>query len=96
MCEHVHLPLLSGSTRDSQGDAQGRSRAEGAALSLVERPSVGAVPDLALGTDIIVGFPGETEQDFEDTLEVIEEVGFDSAFTLVYWPPRRNRGGDNA
>ena len=45
-----------------------------------------AIPDVAFGTDIIVGFPGETEDDFRQTLEVVEEVGFDSAFTFVYSP----------
>ena len=54
-------------------------------LALVERLR-DAIPDLALGTDIIVGFPGETEDDFRETLEVVEEVGFDSAFTFVYSP----------
>jgi tRNA-2-methylthio-N6-dimethylallyladenosine synthase len=45
-----------------------------------------AIPDLALGTDVIVGFPGETEDDFRETLEVVEEVGYDSAFTFVFSP----------
>src|SRR6185503_13939748 len=45
-----------------------------------------AIPDLALGTDIIVGFPGETEDDFRQTLDVVEEVRYDSAFTFVYSP----------
>ena len=47
-----------------------------------------AIPDLALGTDIIVGFPGETEDDFRETLEVVEEVRYDGAFTFIYSPRR--------
>jgi tRNA-2-methylthio-N6-dimethylallyladenosine synthase len=54
-------------------------------LRLVEELR-GAVPDLALTTDIIVGFPGETEDDFSETIEVVEAVGFDGAFTFVYSP----------
>src|SRR6187200_2121209 len=83
VCEHVHLPLQSGST--SILKAMRRTYSRERYLSLVERLR-SAIPDLALGTDIIVGFPGETEQDFEHTLEVVEEVGFDSAFTFVYSP----------
>jgi tRNA-2-methylthio-N6-dimethylallyladenosine synthase len=54
-------------------------------LALVEKMRA-AIPDLAIGTDIIVGFPGETEADFRQTLDVVAEVGYDSAFTFVYSP----------
>jgi tRNA-2-methylthio-N6-dimethylallyladenosine synthase len=54
-------------------------------LALAEKMR-GAIPDLAFGTDIIVGFPGETERDFEETLEVVEEMRYDSAFTFIYSP----------
>src|SRR6188768_3026138 len=83
VCEHVHLPLQSGSTRVLK--AMRRTYSRERYLALVERLR-SAIPDLALGTDIIVGFPGETERDFEHTLEVVEEVEFDSAFTFVYSP----------
>jgi tRNA-2-methylthio-N6-dimethylallyladenosine synthase len=83
VCEHVHLPLQSGSTRVLK--AMRRTYTREKYLALVERLRA-SVPDLALGTDIIVGFPGETERDFEETLEVVEEVAFDSAFTFVYSP----------
>jgi tRNA-2-methylthio-N6-dimethylallyladenosine synthase len=85
VCEHAHLPLQSGSTRvlKRMRRTYGRERY----LTLVERMRA-AVPDLALTTDIIVGFPGETEEDFRETLEVVEEVRYDGAFTFVFSPRR--------
>ncbi len=83
VCEHVHLPLQSGSSRLLK--AMRRTYTRERYLMLVEKMR-NAIPDLALGTDIIVGFPGETEADFRQTLEVVEEVGYDSAFTFVYSP----------
>ncbi len=83
VCEHVHLPLQSGSSRILK--AMRRTYTRERYLQLVDRLR-SAVPDLALGTDIIVGFPGETEDDFAETLAVVEEVRFDSAFTFVYSP----------
>jgi tRNA-2-methylthio-N6-dimethylallyladenosine synthase len=83
VCEQVHLPLQSGSTRILK--AMRRTYSRDRYLALVERMRA-AIPDVAFGTDIIVGFPGETEADFRETLEVVDEVGFDSAFTFVYSP----------
>jgi tRNA-2-methylthio-N6-dimethylallyladenosine synthase len=83
VCEHVHLPLQSGSSRVLK--AMRRTYTRERYLALAEKMRA-AVPDLAFGTDIIVGFPGETEQDFAETLEVIEEMRYDSAFTFVYSP----------
>src|SRR3990172_5522591 len=85
VCEHVHLPLQSGSTRVLKRMRRTYSRER--FLTLVERLRA-AIPDLALGTDVIVGFPGETEEDFRETLAVIQEVRYDSAFTFVYSPRR--------
>jgi tRNA-2-methylthio-N6-dimethylallyladenosine synthase len=85
VCEHAHLPLQSGSTRILK--AMRRTYSRERYLALVERMRA-AVPDLALTTDLIVGFPGETERDFEQTLEVVEDVGFDGAFTFVFSPRR--------
>jgi tRNA-2-methylthio-N6-dimethylallyladenosine synthase len=83
VCEHTHLPLQSGSTRvlKAMRRTYGRERY----VALADRLR-SAIPDLALTTDIIVGFPGENEGDFQETLEVVEEVGYDGAFTFVYSP----------
>ncbi len=83
VCEHAHLPLQSGSTRILK--AMRRTYSRERYLKLVGDLRDG-IPDLALTTDIIVGFPGETEDDFQETMEVVEEVGFESAFTFVYSP----------
>ncbi len=85
VCEHVHLPLQSGSSRILK--AMRRTYDRDRYLRLVDRLRA-AVPGLALGTDVIVGFPGETEEDFRETLEVVEEVRYDSAFTFIYSPRR--------
>ncbi len=83
VCEHVHLPLQSGSSRVLKAMRRTYTRERYVALAEKLRT---AIPDLAFGTDIIVGFPGETEADFQETLEVVEEIGYDSAFTFVYSP----------
>src|SRR5205823_9697994 len=83
VCEHAHLPLQSGSSRILE--AMRRTYDRERYLRLVERLRE-AIPDLALTTDLIVGFPGETESDFRETLEVVEAVGFDGAFTFVFSP----------
>jgi tRNA-2-methylthio-N6-dimethylallyladenosine synthase len=83
VCEHAHLPLQSGSSRILK--AMRRTYDPERYLRLVHELR-GAIPDLALTTDLIVGFPGETEDDFDATLQAVEEVGFDAAFTFVYSP----------
>ena len=83
VCEHAHLPLQSGSSRILKAMRRTYSRERYVRLVAELRA---AIPDLALTTDIIVGFPGETEGDFRETLEVVEEVGYDGAFTFVYSP----------
>jgi tRNA-2-methylthio-N6-dimethylallyladenosine synthase len=83
VCEHIHLPLQSGSSRLLKAMRRTYTREKYVQLAQKLRA---AIPDVAFGTDIIVGFPGETEDDFRATLEVVEEVGYDSAFTFVYSP----------
>ena len=77
----LHLAVQSGSTRILR--AMNRSYTRGEYLDLVRRIRA-AMPDIALSTDIIVGFPGETEEDFEDTMSLVREVGFSSAYTFIY------------
>ena len=83
VCEHAHLPLQSGSTRVLK--AMRRTYSRERYLRLVDELRA-AIPDLALTTDLIVGFPGETEAEFEETVTAVEAVGYDGAFTFVYSP----------
>jgi len=83
VCEHIHLPLQSGSTRILK--AMRRTYTRERYLALVDKLR-SAIPDLALTTDVIVGFPGESDADFAQTLEVVQEVGYDGAFTFVFSP----------
>lgn len=83
VCEHAHLPLQSGSSRMLKSMRRTYSRDR--YLRLVDELRA-SIPDLALTTDLIVGFPGETAADFHETLTAVEEVGFDGAFTFVYSP----------
>ena len=85
LCEHIHLPLQSGSSAilKRMRRTYDRDRYMDRVAQIREH-----VPDCALTTDIIVGFPGESDGDFEQTLEVVDEVGYDGAFTFVFSPRR--------
>ncbi len=85
LCEHIHLPLQSGSSPILK-----RMRRTYTRERYLDRVALirEHVPDVALTTDIIVGFPGETDEDFRQTLEVAEAVGYDGAFTFIYSPRR--------
>jgi tRNA-2-methylthio-N6-dimethylallyladenosine synthase len=85
VCGHIHLPLQSGSSRvlKEMRRTYNRERYLDRVALIREH-----VPDCAITTDIIVGFPGESEAEFRETLEVVEEVGFDGAFTFIYSPRR--------
>jgi len=91
VCEHIHLPLQSGSSAILK-----RMRRTYDRRRYMDRVSLirEHVPDCAITTDIIVGFPGETEADFEQTLEVVDEVGYDSAFTFVFSPRRETEAAE--
>lgn len=81
ICKHLHLPVQSGSTRILK--KMNRRYTKESYLELAEKIKK-AVPDISLTTDIIVGFPGETEEDFQETLDVVRKVRYDSAFTFIY------------
>ena len=83
VCEQLHLPLQSGSDRVLARMHRGYNRSRYMDRLALARATI---PDLAVSTDVIVGFPGETESDFEATLEVVEEARFDSAFMFIFSP----------
>jgi tRNA-2-methylthio-N6-dimethylallyladenosine synthase len=91
LCEHIHLPLQSGSSAVLK-----RMRRTYTRERYLDRVAMirEHVPDCALTTDIIVGFPGETESDFEQTLAVADEVGYDGAFTFIYSPRRGTKAAN--
>ncbi len=83
VCEHLHLPVQAGSSRVLE--KMNRRYTKDQYLNTVEKVYQ-AVPDIAITTDIMVGFPGETEEDFLETLDVVERARFDSAFTFIFSP----------
>jgi tRNA-2-methylthio-N6-dimethylallyladenosine synthase len=91
VCEHIHLPLQSGSSTILKRMRRTYDRQRYTdRVSLIREH----VPDCAITTDIIVGFPGESEADFEQTLEVVDEVGYDSAFTFIFSPRRETEAAE--
>jgi tRNA-2-methylthio-N6-dimethylallyladenosine synthase len=93
LCEHIHLPLQSGSSQILKAMRRTYTRERYLDRVALIREHV---PDCALTTDIIVGFPGETEADFAQTLEVCEQVGYDGAFTFIYSPRRETEAAEMA
>ncbi len=93
LCEHIHLPLQSGSSPVLKRMRRTYNRERYLDRVALIREHV---PDCALTTDIIVGFPGETEEDFERTLTVVDEVGYDGAFTFIFSPRRGTEAAELA
>ena len=91
VCEHLHLPVQSGSDRILKAMKRGYDRK--AYVELVKQLRV-QVPDITLTTDLIVGFPGESEADFADTLSLLEECAFDGAYTFIYSPRRQTEAAN--
>lgn len=83
ICNHIHLPVQSGSSRILKLMGRGYSKDDYINLVLDIRQ---LIPDVSITTDIMVGFPGETESDFNDTMDVVEKCRFDNAFTFIYSP----------
>jgi tRNA-2-methylthio-N6-dimethylallyladenosine synthase len=91
VCEHIHFPLQSGSDRVLR--AMRRSYRRERYLGWLDRIRA-AIPNIAVSTDIIVGFPGETEEDFQDTLDVVRRARFDQAYTFQYSPRPGTRAAE--
>ncbi len=91
VCEHIHLPLQAGSSRILKAMRRTYDRERYLDRVALIREHL---PDVALTTDIIVGFPGETEEDFAQTLEIVESVGYDGAFTFIFSPRRGTAAAD--
>ena len=83
VCRHIHLPIQIGSTKLLS--AMNRRYTKEGYLALVDKIKK-ALPEVSLTTDIMVGFPGETEEDIDDTIDVVRRCGFDQAFTFIYSP----------
>jgi tRNA-2-methylthio-N6-dimethylallyladenosine synthase len=93
LCEHIHLPLQSGSSQILKRMRRTYNRQRYLDRVALIREHV---PDCAISTDIIVGFPGETEEEFQETLDVVEQVRYDSAFTFIFSPRRGTEAADFA
>ena len=91
VCEHIHLPQQSGSSRILKAMRRTYDRERYLDRVALIREHL---PDVSLSTDVIVGFPGESEEDFQQTLDVVAEVGYDSAFTFVFSPRRGTPAAD--
>jgi tRNA-2-methylthio-N6-dimethylallyladenosine synthase len=93
VCEHIHLPVQAGSTRTLRRMERGYTREE-----YIEKVSAlrNAIPSLAISTDIIVGFPGESESDFADTLSLMRELAFDASFAFKFSPRPNTPAADYA